>query len=80
MAKSQKRARRRHKLDNLKKRVRMYYGNTPIVDKRVLGRLASTRTPCSCWMCNNGGEARRRDLIARQDLKESSQELNENEM
>ena len=47
------RAIRRHHLDRMKVRVRHYYGGHAAGDARQLGRLASSRTPCSCFMCGN---------------------------
>jgi hypothetical protein len=52
------RAYRRHQLQRVKRLVRGYYGAAPCpegirADPRRLGRLARTRTPCSCWMCGN---------------------------
>lgn len=48
-----KRAERRHKLKAIKKRVESYYGGHPKGKPRQIGRLANTRTPCSCYMCCN---------------------------
>lgn len=45
------RAERRTKLETIKKKVEKYYGGTK--SDRDKGRLAHTRTPCSCAMCGN---------------------------
>lgn len=47
------RAFRRHHAARIKQRVEKYYGGAHADDPRRLGRLAHTRTPCSCWMCGN---------------------------
>ena len=48
-----KRALRRHKLEVLKEKVKNYYGGHCKNNKKAIGRLANTRTPCSCAMCCN---------------------------
>ncbi len=45
------RAQRRHKLEVLKEKVKNYYGGC--TNQKTIGRLANTRTPCSCAMCCN---------------------------
>jgi hypothetical protein len=54
------RAYRRAQTDKWKRRVRWYYwaydpywGRMPHTDPKTLGKLATTRTPCSCWMCRS---------------------------
>jgi hypothetical protein len=49
----QSRADRRHHMQRLKQRVADYYIGHARDDARARGRLAKTRTPCSCWMCGN---------------------------
>lgn len=44
---------RRHHEERIKRRVKEYYGGAFRGDARHVGRLAHTRTPCSCWMCGN---------------------------
>lgn len=72
------RAWRRTMMDRWKHRVRMhnYYGlwdqfwlrrgRTPEREAHLVGRLASTRTPCSCWMC---ASPRKRGEITRQEQR-----------
>ena len=48
-----KRAERRWQLDRIKRRVARYYGGYAAGDPRRIGKLAQTRTPCSCEMCGN---------------------------
>lgn len=52
---SRSRAERRHHMDRIKKRVRGYYqfAREPVNPREVCGKLARTRTPCSCPMCGN---------------------------
>lgn len=47
------RAFRRQQLQRIRNKVASYYGGYARHDPRQLGRLATTRTPCSCWMCGN---------------------------
>jgi hypothetical protein len=47
------RAFRRHHDERIKRRVARYYSGYAAGDPRATGRLAHTRTPCSCWMCGN---------------------------
>lgn len=47
------RALRRHHEARVKRRVAVYYGGYAAHDPKHRGRLAATRTPCSCWMCGN---------------------------
>jgi hypothetical protein len=47
------RAYRRHQRERIKQRVQRYYGGYARGSTRHVGRLAETRTPCSCWMCGN---------------------------
>lgn len=53
------RAFRRYKAEVKKRAVSRYgvagywYRKTPITDKGVLGRTATTPKNCSCWMCGN---------------------------
>ncbi|MBI4571848.1 MAG: hypothetical protein HY713_01005 [candidate division NC10 bacterium] len=47
------RARRRHHVSRIKRRVRRYYGGYAKDKPRHLGRIARTRQLCSCWMCGN---------------------------
>ena len=47
------RAYRRHHLARMKCRVAGYYGGYARHNPRDRGRLARTRTPCSCAMCGN---------------------------
>lgn len=47
------RALRRHHEGRLKRRVSDYYGGYTRSDARATGRLAHTRTLCSCPMCGN---------------------------
>lgn len=47
------RAFRRHQLARIKRRVQGHYGGYAQGDPRHTGKLARTRTPCSCWMCGN---------------------------
>jgi len=47
------RALRRHHEKRVKTRVASYYGGYAAHDPRALGRLAHSRTPCSCFMCGN---------------------------
>jgi len=47
------RALRRHHEQRIKRRVAGYHGGTVTGDPRAIGRLAHTRTPCSCAMCGN---------------------------
>lgn len=47
------RAYRRQQRHRIKTRVADYYGGHARNDPRQLGRLATTPTPCSCWMCGN---------------------------
>lgn len=47
------RAVRRHHAQRMKQRVADYYGGHARDVPRQLGRLARTRTPCSCTMCGN---------------------------
>jgi len=47
------RAFRRHHEQRVKHRVEAYYGGYARGNPRAIGRLANTRTPCSCWMCGN---------------------------
>lgn len=47
------RALRRHHDERTKRRVAVYYGGYAAHDLKHRGRLAATRTPCSCWMCGN---------------------------
>ena len=44
---------RRHHEQRIKQRVQDYYGGYARGNLRATGRLAHTRTPCSCWMCGN---------------------------
>jgi hypothetical protein len=44
---------RRHHLGRVKGRVRSYYGGAHRDNARQLGKLARSRTPCSCLMCGN---------------------------
>lgn len=44
---------RRHQMDRMKKRVANYYGGYAKGDPRIIGKLAQTRTPCSCYVCGN---------------------------
>ncbi len=44
---------RRHHEMRVKQRVANYYGGVFHGDARRLGKLAQTRTPCSCFMCGN---------------------------
>lgn len=44
---------RRHHEERVKARVKSYYGGHSAGDARRLGRIAHTRTPCSCRMCGN---------------------------
>jgi hypothetical protein len=51
------RAMRRYLLERKKRRVRSYYGGywREYPDwraKAIIGKLAQTPTPCSCWACN----------------------------
>ena len=64
--KMRSRAYRRYQLERLKKRVAKYYGGYAANNPRHLGRLAATRTPCSCWMCRN---PRRNGYVTLQELK-----------
>lgn len=51
------RADRRHQMDRARGRakavIRFAWGRRDADDPVVVGRVASTRTPCSCWMCAN---------------------------
>lgn len=47
------RAWRRAARERWKKRVKAHYGGYAAADPRQLGRLTTTRTPCSCWMCRS---------------------------
>ena len=47
------RAFRRAQDARLKERVRKYYGGYAKHDPKAIGKLAQTRTPCSCSMCGN---------------------------
>lgn len=47
------RAFRRHQFARTKRRVQGHYGGYAQGDPRHTGKLARTRTPCSCWMCGN---------------------------
>ena len=47
------RALRRHHEERMKQRVGGYYGGNARGLPRAVGKLAHTRTPCSCWMCGN---------------------------
>ena len=47
------RAYRRHHAERVKQRVTRYYSGYARGNARHIGRLARTRTPCSCWMCGN---------------------------
>lgn len=51
--KNMSRAIRRHHLARLKQARRFYFGRDNRSDSHTLGRLLSTTTPCSCWMCGN---------------------------
>ena len=51
--KNMSRAIRRHHLARLKQSRRYYFGRDNQNDPQALGRLLSTTTPCSCWMCGN---------------------------
>jgi hypothetical protein len=44
---------RRHHEERIKRRVKKYYGGVFRHDVRAVGKLAHSRTPCSCWMCGN---------------------------
>lgn len=48
-----KNALRRYHMERLKRRVAGYYGGYARDDPAEIGRLATTRTPCSCWMCRS---------------------------
>lgn len=37
----------------MKRRVRSYHGGHARHDPRLLGRIAHTQHPCSCFMCGN---------------------------
>lgn len=47
------RALRRHHEQRMKSRVCAYYGGYARGNPRAVGKLAHTRTPCSCVMCGN---------------------------
>ena len=61
------RAFRRQQRLRIKYRVATYYGGYARHDARQLGRLATTRTPCSCWMCGNA--RRHRGEVALQERR-----------
>jgi len=44
---------RRHHERRIKERMRSYYGGYARNNARALGKLAQSRSPCSCWMCGN---------------------------
>lgn len=44
---------RRHHLERMKRKVANYYGGYAKGNPKIIGRLAQTRTPCSCYMCGN---------------------------
>ncbi len=50
-----KRANRRSQLEKIKKKVKKYYHtySKPEKTKKIIGILANTKTPCSCYMCRN---------------------------
>lgn len=45
----------------MKRRVRSYYAEAGNKDQRDIGRLARTRTPCSCPLCSNPRQELRAD-------------------
>jgi hypothetical protein len=51
--KSTKRAIRRHHLARLKRARRFYFGRNLTNEAVILGKLANTATPCSCFMCGS---------------------------
>lgn len=44
---------RRHQMERMKRRVASYYGDWAAGDCKRTGKLANTRTQCSCWKCCN---------------------------
>ena len=68
----QSRALRRHHDQRVKQRVAGYHGGVARHDAQARGRLAQTRTPCSCWMCGNPRRYQgERTLQERRMLKEA---------
>lgn len=51
--KSTKRAIRRHHLARVKRARRFFFGRNLTNEAAILGKLAHTATPCSCFMCGN---------------------------
>lgn len=75
-----KRAERRHHLNRIKEKVKSYYGGYASKCTKNIGRLANTRTPCSCYMCCNPrsrGEITRQEKV--QELRESEERFYEDD-
>ncbi len=50
---SRSRGWRRAQSERLKRRARSYHSGFARLGPRQLGRVATTRQLCSCWMCGN---------------------------
>jgi hypothetical protein len=64
------RAFRRHHEERIKRRVAYYYGRYAAGNPPHIGRIAHTRTPCSCWMCGNPRRWLREPTL--QEIREES--------